>query len=75
MEIKTDFPTCGQKQMMGHLKSRGRRVQQERVREVMRRVDPAGSIYHEMPSYIESPTIYTLYQHQVLCGTLMATTS
>ena len=44
MEIKTDFPTCGQKQMMGHLKSRGHRVQQEHVQEVMRRVDPAGSI-------------------------------
>ena len=44
MEIKTGLPTCCQNQMMGHLKSRGHRVQQERVREVMRRVDPAGSI-------------------------------
>ena len=48
MEIKTDFPTCGQKQMMGHLKSRGHRVQQERVREVMRKVDPAGSIMRRL---------------------------
>ena len=42
--IKAEFPTCGQKQMMGHLRSRGYRVQQVRVREVMRRIDPEGSI-------------------------------
>ena len=48
MEIKAEFPTCGQKQMMGHLKSRGYRVQQVRVREVMRRVDPEGSVMRHL---------------------------
>ena len=32
-EIKREFPTCGNKQMLGHLYSRGFRVQQIRVRE------------------------------------------
>ena len=48
MEIKAEFPTCDQKQMMGHLKSRGYRVQQVRMREVMRRVDPEGSMMRHL---------------------------
>ena len=41
--IKMEFPTCGQKQMMGHLRSRDySRIQQVRVREVMRKIDPEG---------------------------------
>ena len=42
--IKAEFPTCGQKQMMGYLQSRGYRIQQVCIREVMRRIDPEGSI-------------------------------
>ena len=48
MEIKAEFPTCRQKQMMGHLKSHGYRVQQVRVRDVMRRVDPEGSVMRHL---------------------------
>ena len=41
-EIKREFPTCGNKQMLGHLYSCGFRVQQIRirVRESIWRVDP-----------------------------------
>ena len=48
MGIKMEFPTCGQKQMMGHLRARGYRVQQVRLREIMRRVDPEGSIMRRL---------------------------
>ena len=47
-EIKTEFPTCGNKQMQGHLLSRGYRVQQTRIREALRRVDPEGSIMRRL---------------------------
>ena len=42
--IHSQFPLCGNKQMIGHLTSLGFRVQQIRVRESMRRVDPEGTI-------------------------------
>lgn len=42
--IKHEFPLCGNKHMAGHLSSRGFRVQQHRIRESMRRVDPEGTI-------------------------------
>ena len=41
-EILAEFPTCGNKQMLGHLLSKGYRVQQCRVRESQRRTDPIG---------------------------------
>ena len=47
-EIQQQFPTCGNRQMQGHLLSRGIRVQQHRVRESQRRVDPAGSIMRRL---------------------------
>ena len=40
-DIQYQFPTC---QMMGHLLARGIRVQQFRVREAQKRIDPSGSI-------------------------------
>ena len=49
-DIKVDFPTCGCKQMQGHLQARGVRVQQVRVRESLRRVDPEGSIMRRLSS-------------------------
>ena len=42
-EIHREFPMCGNKQMGGHLFSRGLRVQQHRIRESMR-VDPEGTM-------------------------------
>ena len=41
--ISVTFPNCGYKMMMGHLKERGITVQQFRVRESVRRVDPEGT--------------------------------
>lgn len=38
--IVNDFPNCGYKRMTGFLLARGLRVQHERIRESMRRVDP-----------------------------------
>ena len=47
-DIQSQFPTCGNRQMQGHLLSRGYRVQQARVREAQRRVDPNGSIMRRL---------------------------
>ena len=42
-EIQNQFPMRGNRQMQDHLLSRGYRVQQVRIRESQRRVDPNGS--------------------------------
>lgn len=47
-DIQHHFPTCGNRQMMGHLLARGIRVQQFRVREAQRRVDPSGSVMRRL---------------------------
>ena len=47
-EILLQFPTCGNRQMLGYLLARGVRVQQHRVREAQRRVDPSGSIMRRL---------------------------
>ena len=39
-EIQTQLPMCGNRQMQGHLLARGYRIQQHRIREAQRRVDP-----------------------------------
>uniref|UniRef100_A0A8C1J1H4 Integrase catalytic domain-containing protein n=1 Tax=Cyprinus carpio TaxID=7962 RepID=A0A8C1J1H4_CYPCA len=44
MEFIASCPNTGQKMVMGHLKARGIRVQQRRVREVMRTIDPVGTM-------------------------------
>ena len=55
------FPTCGNKQMLGHLRSRGYRIQQIRVRESLMRVDPEGSVMRRLITmnrrryYVPSP--------------------
>ena len=46
--IQHEFPTCGNRQMQGHLFTRGIRVQQRRVRESQRRVDPCGSMMRRL---------------------------
>ena len=40
--IYDTFPMCGNKVMAGHLLARGYRVQQSRIRESQRKVDPGG---------------------------------
>lgn len=48
VEIQSQFPMCGNRQMQGHLLSRGHRVQQTRVLEAQRRVDPRGTIIRHL---------------------------
>lgn len=43
-EILEQFPKTGYKRMIGYLMARGHRVQEKKVRETMRRVDPEGVI-------------------------------
>lgn len=40
LDILHNFPNCGYKSMRGHLLCKGNKVQEERIREAMRRVDP-----------------------------------
>ena len=47
-EISRLFPMCGSKQMAGHLLARGFRIQQSRVREAQRRVDPEGVVMRQL---------------------------
>ena len=47
-EIQHEFPTCGNRQMQGHLLARAVRVQQQRIRESQRRVDPSGSVMRRL---------------------------
>ena len=47
-DIQSQFPMCGNRQMQGHLLSRGYRVQQTRVREAQRRIDPQGAIIRRL---------------------------
>lgn len=46
--IQTRFGLCGNRQMNGHLLARGIRVQQHRVRESQRRVDPSGCVMRRL---------------------------
>ena len=46
--IQHDFPTCGNRQMHGHLLALGLRVQQYRIREAQRRTDPNGSLLRQL---------------------------
>ena len=45
LDILHNFPNCGYKSMRGHLLCKGHKVQGERIREAMRRVDPEGNAY------------------------------
>lgn len=47
-EIQHLFPMCGNRQMQGHLLSRRYRVQQSRIRESQRRVDPEGTVLRRL---------------------------
>ena len=47
-DIHKEFPMCGNRQMSGHLLSCGFRIQQQRIRESMRRVDPEGSLMRRL---------------------------
>ena len=47
-QIQLQLPTCGNCQMQGHLLSQGICVQQQRIRESQRQVDPAGSVMRRL---------------------------
>ena len=47
-QIQHQFPTCGNQQMQAHLLSRGLRLQQLRIRESRRRVDPEESLLRRL---------------------------
>jgi hypothetical protein len=53
-DIQHMFPTCGNRQMLSYLQSRGIIVQQNRVRESQQRIDPANSAMRKL----------TLLKHQ-----------
>jgi hypothetical protein len=53
-DIQHVFPTCGNRQMLSYLQSRGIIVQQNRVRESQQRIDPANSAMRKL----------TLLKHQ-----------
>ena len=64
-DIHREFPMCGNKQMGGHLLSRGIRVQQYRIRESMRRIDPEGTLARRLNvihrRYYSVPSPRSLY--------------
>ena len=47
-DIQSQFPMCGNRQMQGHLLSRGYRVQQTRIWEAQRRINPQGAIIRRL---------------------------
>ncbi len=47
-QVHSQFPTCGNQQMLGHLFAQGYRVQQIRVRESLRRIDPEGCMIRQL---------------------------
>ena len=49
-QIQQQFGLCGNRQMQGHLLSQGIRVQQLRIRESQRRVDPGGVALRRLSS-------------------------
>lgn len=47
-EVLNDFPNCGYRRMDGFLRSKGHKVQQIRIRESVKRVDPEGVLLRSL---------------------------
>ena len=62
MGIQELYPMCGNRQMQGHLLSRGYRIQQSRIRESQRRIDPHGIALRRLMFLID-----VNIQFQALC--------
>lgn len=60
--ILNDFPNCGYKRMTGFLKARGLFLQQSRIREAMRRVDPEGVLIRSFQLTTVSRRSYNVHQ-------------
>ena len=58
LELMTAFPNTGNKRMTGYLRSRGMRIQQYRIRESMRRVDPEGTLHRALEMNIVHRRVY-----------------
>ncbi len=54
------LPNTGYKRMSGYLRSRGIRIQQKRVREAMRRVDPEGTILRALEMNVIQRRVYSV---------------
>ena len=62
-DIVHEFPNIGYRRLIGFLRARGKNVQQQRVRESLRRVDPEGvllravelNVVRRQPYYVPSP--------------------
>ena len=50
-DISHEFPMCGNRQMQGHLLAHGFHVQQQRIRDAQRRVDPEGRKFNATLTY------------------------
>ena len=63
--IQTEHPMCGNRQMRGHLLARGFRVQQVRIWEAQRSVDPEGSLMRRLQTinrrHYSVPGLRSLY--------------
>lgn len=58
--ISHEFPNCGYKTMRGHLLSRGIRVQENRVRESLRRTDPEGTAIRALQLKVTHRRVYSV---------------
>ena len=59
-QILATFPNTGYKRMSGYLRTRGIRVQQRRIRESMRRVDPQGTLLRALQMNVIHRRVYSV---------------
>ena len=74
-DISRSFPSAGYRQMTGFLLSRGIKVQQERIRGSMCRVDPVGVLIRSLELSTSESNKVTKFMHRLRYGTSMAITS
>ncbi len=60
LEILGTLPNTGYKRMSGYLRSRGVRIQQKRIRESMRRVDPQGTLLRALEMNVIHRRVYSV---------------
>ncbi|XP_028395042.1 uncharacterized protein LOC114519163 isoform X2 [Dendronephthya gigantea] len=60
VEISSQFKNCGYKAMRGHLLARGFKIQEERVRQSMRRTDPEGTFIRALQLKITHRRVYNV---------------
>ena len=69
--ILKDFPNSGYEKMKGFLLSRGHRIQENKIRESMRRVDPEGVLLRTLQSRPVLRRAYQVSLDHYHCGILM----